>query len=876
MKEINRSRLTRAGGSRTRSHSPAFWSLALLLCLGAAVAGFGVLFESNLRVRAAQIESNAPEKLSAPRKNLLRSFSSDHRALAKFEPSEDHLWRDEPHRVSKRNAVEIAVAPASQRTLSLNEFAQKELLRHAPLEFTKAARLTRLLMTLPMPDGTLGRFRVEESPVMEPRLAAQFPEIKTYRGQGVDDLTATTRFDVTPAGFHAIVLSSQGTVVIEPARKSTTNSKGFARGRIGQYVSYNQRDAANDESAFSCVLLGAEQASAQTESKQLPRRGDANLATGPTLRTLRLALAATAEFTFTYGGGTVDGALSVMTTLINGVNAIYERDLAIHLNLVANESAIIFTNSATDGYTSNNPNSLLPQNQVVLDQRIGATNYDIGMVVDGRAYAEGGGFVFQGAANYQSVCLGGSKGKAATIYRSTDPTSIAGIWVASHELGHMLGALHTFNGTLNDCGPSRFAEAAYEPGSGSTIMGYRGGVLPDGSYFPVCSTEDLFSTDTYFHAKSIEQIVNYAASGTGSCAATSNTGNNPPSVDAGIDYTIPAQTPFALTAAASDTEADALSYCWEEYDLGAAGPPHTDNGNRPIFRSFAPVPGPMRTFPRLSDILSGTQTFGESLPTTTRTMNFRVTVRDNHAGAGGVNTGMMHVNVVSGSGPFAVTQPGSGTTWTGGSTQTVNWNVANTVNAPVSCANVRILLSIDGGLSFPYTLVGSTPNNGAATIVIPNASTSTARIKVEAVGNIFFSISLPNFTITPGSTAAPQLLTEANTNRAVALDSVTFVRDPFSLATTNNFSLDQRTRVILFAVGLDLVLGEDASAVTAQAEDAAHNVYPLTVEFLGKVPGQDWMTQMNVRLPNGLPAGDVSVSVSLRGATSNKAVIGIR
>jgi uncharacterized protein (TIGR03437 family) len=145
------------------------------------------------------------------------------------------------------------------------------------------------------------------------------------------------------------------------------------------------------------------------------------------------------------------------------------------------------------------------------------------------------------------------------------------------------------------------------------------------------------------------------------------------------------------------------------------------------------------------------------------------------------------------------------------------------------------------------------------------------------VDNIFFSISLPNFTITPGSTAAPVLLTEAKTNRAVALDSVTFVRDPFNLSTVHNFSLDQRTRITLFVVGLDLLLGEDASAVTAQAEDAAHNVYPMTVEYVGKVPGHDWLTQVNVRLPNGLPsAGDVSVSVSLRGATSNKAVIGIR
>jgi len=279
----------------------------------------------------------------------------------------------------------------------------------------------------------------------------------------------------------------------------------------------------------------------------------------------------------------------------------------------------------------------------------------------------------------------------------------------------------------------------------------------------------------------------------------------------------------------------------------------------------------------LSDILSGASTFGESLPTTNRTMNFRVTVRDNHPGSGGVNTGAMRVNVTAGSGPFAVTQPGPSTTWTAGSNQTVTWNVANTSSAPVNCANVRVLLSVDGGNSFPFTLASSIPNSGVATISVPNTPTSTARVKVEAIDNIFFSISLPNFTITPNSTLAPTLITEASTNRAVVLDSVTFMREPFPLTTPLNFSLDQRTRITLFATGLELIPNEDVSVVTAQAEDSEHRVFPLTIEYVGKVPNFDWLTQVNVRLPDGLViAGDVLVSVSLHGAVSNKAVIGIR
>ena len=237
----------------------------------------------------------------------------------------------------------------------------------------------------------------------------------------------------------------------------------------------------------------------------------------------------------------------------------------------------------------------------------------------------------------------------------------------------------------------------------------------------------------------------------------------------------------------------------------------------------------------------------------------------------------MRVNVVAGDEPFAVKQPDAATTWMAGSNQTVTWAIAKTSSEPINCGNVRVLLSIDGGRSFPFILASSTPNNGTATISVPNAPTSTARVKVEAIGNIFFSISLPNFTIAPNGTLAPTLLTEANTNRAIALDSVTFMRDPFPLTGLFTFGLDQRTRVILFATGLGLLPGEDTSVVTGQVEDSAHRIFPLTIEHVGKVSNFDWLTQVNVRLPNELAnAGEVLVSVKLHGATSNKVLIGVR
>ena len=313
-------------------------------------------------------------------------------------------------------------------------------------------------------------------------------------------------------------------------------------------------------------------------------------------------------------------------------------------------------------------------------------------------------------------------------------------------MGHQFGASHTFNATSGTCGGQRSASTAYEPVNGSTIMAYRF----------ACAPEDLMSTDTYFHNASIEQIVNYT-NGTGnSCAVTSATGNNPPVVDAGPTYTIPMGTPFTLTATGSDPDGDALTFGWEEFDLGTAAPPSTDDGSRPIFRSFLPTSNPSRTFPRLQDVLSGLPTLGESLPVTTRTMNFRVTARDNRTGGGGVNSAATQVNVRADSGPFTVTQPTSSSTWSTGSNQTVTWNVANTNIAPVSCANVKITLSTDGGTTFPIILANNTPNDGSETVTIPGTPASGARVKVEAVGNIFFNIS-QGFTVSGSANTIPTI-----------------------------------------------------------------------------------------------------------------------
>lgn len=644
--------------------------------------------------------------------------------------STDGIWAFVDQKVVPNNSNEGSISPRLSRTSHLNQTGLTKLLAHAPKEFSKTADITPVVLTLPMADGQFARFRIVESSIMEPALALRFPEIRTYRGQGLDDPSVTTRFDWTPLGFHAIVLANHSTMVVEPADAER-----------GDYVSYYSQDLPSESAVLNCLTADADHAPPDSPKPQLQSAAQttaAILPNGSTLRTFRVAIGVTGEYTQIYGGGTVSGGLAAVITAINNFDAFFEREVAVRLVVVANQTSIIYTSGATDGYTHANQFQMGNENQAKLDSIIGSGNYDIGHVFDGQTISNGYGA--SGAVSFVGgVGVNGQKAKGATLFYSLPPSHPYHTHALAHELGHQFGATHSFNGTTSPCGPERIPSTAYEPGSGSTIMGYGG----------LCGAEAIPTQETYYHEGSLEQIVALTTSGPASAIAVlTPTGNTPPVVQAGDSFTIPANTPFTLTAMGSDPDGDALTFCWEEFDLGTPSPPNTDDGSRPLFRSFFPTTKSSRTFPQLSDILSGTSTFGESLPSTTRTMKFRVTVRDNRAGGGGINFAQTLVNVRSGFGPFNVTQPTASSQWLAGSMQTVTWNVAGTSSSPINCNSVRILLSIDGGNTFPFTLAGDAPNTGVATVRVPNAVSSFARVKVESVGNVFFNISLPNFTIT--------------------------------------------------------------------------------------------------------------------------------
>lgn len=625
----------------------------------------------------------------------------------------------------------MKLAPDKYAHFLLDESSMKSVLTTVPTALATAT-VPAASVTVPLPNGEIIELFVEESSIMEAALAAQFPTIKTFAAYRAGGAAMVGRLDFTEQGFHAMFSTEQGLVFVDPR----TDSAG---GRT--YISYFKHDYnpadkdPRDMIRHPPINLGADNLPAPLSAHhgvdQLAARS------GSQLTTYRLALAATGEYT-AFHGGTIGGALSAMTTTMNRVNFIYQRDLSIRMVLVGNNSSIIYTDAATDPYSNNNAGALLTENQSNLNAVIGSANYDIGHV-----FGTGGG----GLAALRVPC-GSSKARGETGSSNPvgDPFDIDYV---AHEMGHQFGGNHTFNGTTDNCGGgNRNGGTAWEPGSGTTIMAYAG----------ICGAEDLqANSDSLFHAGSINEIIAFTTSGGGQlCGTRTATGNTAPVANAGADYTIPANTPFVLTGSASDVNpGNTLTFSWDEIDIGnPSSSPATmvDDGTRPLFRSFVPSASPVRYFPKLSSLLANTSDIGERLPTTTRNLHFRLTARDQN---GGVHDDDVTVAVTAAAGPFAVTAPNGGNVLS--STTTVTWSVANTTSAPVSCANVTISLSTDGGNSFPTTLLASAPNNGSAAVVFPGGSSSTARVKVQCANNIFFDISNANFSYTSTAPTAPTI-----------------------------------------------------------------------------------------------------------------------
>ena len=602
----------------------------------------------------------------------------------------------------------------------------------------KASRRSTVI-SLPNAAGGIEQFEVFEASNFEPALQLQFPDIRAFSGKGITDKYATLKLSISPMGVQTMVFRTD---------KENEFIEAYSKDHTIYAVFKSQKKSG--KLLWTCSTV--EQKSITELNRQAAGAGTA-LRSGGDLKTMRLAQSVTAEYS-NYFGATSSAQVSLVLAGINATltrcNGVYEKDLALHLNLVAASTNVIYYNPATDPYddaAAGSGGTWNAQLQSTLTSVIGDANYDIGHLFG----ASGGG---GNAGCIGCICASG-KGSGFTSPADAVPQGDNfDIDYVVHEVGHQLGANHTFSMNNEGSGVNK------EPGSGITIMGYAGITSQDLAPHSIAS----------YHQASIAQI--QANLATKTCPVTTVITNSTPVVAAVSNYTIPKSTPFALTGSATDANAgDVLTYSWEQNDnastsqTGTSSVASATKASGPNWISFSPTTSPVRYFPKLATILAGSLISGpltggdagantEALSSVARTLNFRLTVRDNapYSSTTPVSVGQtafkdMVVTVSSASGPFAVSVPNTAVTWAGGSTQTITWSVASSNLTPVLCANVKISLSTDGGQTFPAVLAASTPNDGTEALVIPATPTTTARIKVEAVGNIFFDISNTNFTI---------------------------------------------------------------------------------------------------------------------------------
>ncbi|NJC25981.1 reprolysin-like metallopeptidase [Neolewinella antarctica] len=620
-------------------------------------------------------------------------------------------------------------------------------LREVPEEKTKAAEEPTLL-ELPNPDGSVVTFRVQRYQIIRPELQAVYPSFVTLYGWDVKNPARRVQLDWTDRGFGASVIGGEeGRWLVEPLSEK----------RVDQYQSFFARDfPAGDSSSRECGFEPDEKVMEEINFHANEKRaGDCEL------REYRVAIACTGEY-YAAVGGTEALVVAEIMRAVNRLNQVFAAEISLQLTLVNLPVAgggvqLLFNNPNSDPYTNSDNRAMLDENQNTIDAIIGNENYDLGHV-----FGTGGG----GVAQLRSVCRGG-KARAVSGQPSPigDPFYVS---LVAHEMGHQFGATHTFNSDSPNCGPNRAAETAFEPGAGTTIMSYAG----------ICGTASniQFVADPQYHGISILQIATYMELGGGSsCAVTTSTANAEPTAIAGPDYSIPAGTPFVLSAAGTDPDGDGITYCWEQFDSGQEldGMPDGSEVAGPLFRTFLPTADPQRYFPNLPAVVAGGGSPWESLPTVAREMNFTVTVRDfGAAGYGCPTQDQMVVDVVDTGSPFAVTAPNGVEAYPGGSIQTFTWNVAGTDAGAINCATVDLVLSTDGGLTFTESL-GTFPNSGTASVSLPAVTEPDVRLMIKCTDNIFFDVSDQDFSIEQLDYVA-QALTGAATV-CDGIDSVDFI-----------------------------------------------------------------------------------------------------
>ena len=719
----------------------------------------------------------------------------------------DNLWTPAKNLTNKEiKANKRAISTPTLFDLDVDKL--KQIVSESPRKTTKLSK-SAVIVSFPISESEFQNFSIYKTSNFSPELEAAHPEIATYYGESVDGKSAKIYFSLSPLGLSSMQLRlGKEAVFVEPYDNNNST-----------YVVYKKSDKGISKNKFECTTS----AKSSTDGLNMGRILSAD---DGLLRTYRLALSCTGEYT-QYFGGTKALALAAMNNTMTRVNGVFENDFAIRLVLIPEQENIIFTSSSTDPYSNATAGADGAWNTELMNvlhgttYGIGDSKFDIGHLFG----ASGGG---GNAGCIGCVCNNSTTYDATEqwyLYKGQGFTSPADnvpsgdsfdIDYVAHEIGHQFGGNHTFTDS------EEYTIAQVEPGSGSTIMGYAG-----------ITTEDVQAhSDPYFHAVSIQQITEYVKSTSGSCSVNTPTGNNAPTANAGADFTIPKSTPFVLTGSASDSNGDALTYTWEQMDVqnSTISNPSATKTTGPAFRSYSPTTSPVRYFPKMSSVLNGaTTTAGlelnvEVLPSVSRTLKFRFTARDNKANGAGNAYDDMVVTVNSSYGPLTVTsQNAAGISYPQGSSQNVTWNVANTNTL---AANVDILLSTDSGNTWS-TLITGTPNDGTQSVTIPNITSNTCRFMVKASGNIFFNVNTANFSITAPDTEVPTAPTLSANNTTSTKTTLSWTGATDNVAVASYDIYKDGTLVANSTTSPYTVTGLSASTsyvFTVKAKDASNNI----------------------------------------------------
>lgn len=603
---------------------------------------------------------------------------------------------------------------------------------------------TDLIISFPNELGELEEFTLVPISVLSDKVAAKHPQISAYYGKSTLRSDVSMRITKTGLGISGTMRTPAGLLYLQPKKRKRDEYHYYLRDNI-------QGDGSND---FNCTTPAPIKNKWPSSEKKVSNGGADKVTTS--FKTYRFAVAASAEYTSFWGdddgtnGSNRQDAFAATVNTVNRMNEIMEVDLGVRLLLVSDET-LMFENIETDPFEDD----LNSEVQSVLTQRVGETNYDVGHLFH-RSAANGN------AGSVGSICRNGRKGSAFSAHPFTATNGSEGEFLTDyfdvdyvlHEVGHQFGAIHTFAHETESYGVNS------EPGSGSTIMSYAG----------IVSGQNMQRhSDPYFHHHSIQNMKDYLANY--SCQEVVSENNLPPTVNAGENKSIPKGTPYLLEAQGVDPDDDNLTYCWEQLDSGRVG--SQDFGPLQLTgsmnRSLPPSQYNTRSIPRMSSVLAGELTdtnpsIGSTWETVSlvgRTLNWGITVRDrneeNPNGFGSTDFDEKTLNVIESAGPFRITsQQNSSTVWETGQNVIISWDVAKTNLAPIGTTSVTVLLSLDGGTNFDYTLLENTPNDGHAPIIIPEGIVSEeARLMIKAVDNVYFAVNEANFTIAQRDFAFP-------------------------------------------------------------------------------------------------------------------------